>query len=159
MWVFIFLNEWDCARQWARENLLSFQVPSTQLCWEEKQQMVNVLLTSLAAQLFLETLQLDRLVWNLLAAVGDNMFKFRWSFNTCLLNLFKRQPPGQYSGKQYTRKTGGWRIGELDSSSSFYYYIIIMFLRLLRLYMYYYYWFVHSATTFWSICYASDVVL
>lgn len=46
-------------------------------------------------------------------AVGAGAFKFSLSLHTCLLNLFKRQPPGQYSGKQFSRKSGEKEIGDL----------------------------------------------
>ena len=51
--------------------------------------------------------------------IGADTFKFSLSFNTCLLNLFKRQPLAQYSGKQFTRKSGGWEIGNMARAHCF----------------------------------------
>ena len=80
-----------CKITGARESSLTFQIPSTQLPREERQQMVNVLFTSSAAWLFIETFNLTDWL-EFIVDIGADTFKFSLSFNTCLLNLFKRQP-------------------------------------------------------------------
>lgn len=113
-----------CKITGARESSLTFQIPSAQLPREERQQMVNMLFTSSAAWLFIETFNLTDWL-EFLAAIGADTFKFSLSFNTYLLNLFKRQPLAQYSGKRFTRKSDGWEIGNMGPAHCF---IIITFI-------------------------------
>lgn len=105
-----------CKITGARESSLTFQIPSTPR--EERQQMVNGLFTSSAAWLFIETFNLTDWL-EFLVDTGADTFKCSLSFNTCLLNLFKRQPLAQYSGKRFTRKSGGWEIGNMGPAHCF----------------------------------------
>lgn len=122
-WVFIFQNGQDPHPKTMQDHrsqreLINLSNSFNSAPQGRKTTDGQLLFTSSAAWLFIETFNLTDWL-EFLVDIGAETFKFSLSFNTCLLNLFKRQPLAQYSGKPFTRKSGGREIGNMGPAHCF----------------------------------------